>query len=158
MLSSIQEQGVGLMRKIRTQQMVTGIYFLHCKPCAEDSGEENPHVGLYAGDVYFCCFAGFICSPQHMMSQKSTQPQTSSTVTISPHTLHEYRLPALSSFCFPGAFFLAVFLAFFFALTFLTLFFAVAFLVAIFTSILNIEFYIKSLSGFSSMDNRLFFL
>jgi len=82
-------------------------------------------------------FVGDICSPQQMISHTSTHPQTSSTLTTSPHVSHTYLLPfSILDFFLPPflaavfVFFFAVFLfvVFFFVVFFFTVFFFVAFL------------------------------
>src|SRR4030066_1297527 len=45
-------------------------------------------------------FFGFIGSLQHMMSQASTQPQTVSTETTSPHARQANLLPFITAFFF----------------------------------------------------------
>src|SRR3972149_7235198 len=52
-------------------------------------------------------FFGFIGSLQHMMSQASTQPQTVSTETTSPHARQANLLPFVTAFFFGGVVFFA---------------------------------------------------
>jgi hypothetical protein len=54
-----------------------------------------------------CYFFGFICSPQQMMSQAFTQPQTVSTETTNPQARQANLLPFLTAFFFVDTVFFA---------------------------------------------------
>ena len=75
---------------------------MYIEPSPLSGGERK----YYIRHKYKNYFFGFIGSPQQMMSQASTQPQTSSTETTSPQARHENLLPFLTA-----SFFVVLFLA-----------------------------------------------